>query len=132
MSEQLSHAVMSAKMEAIAELTASLESEHKNRVTSLKQSHDEERQVLEHKHAAEIEELKSTSQFALDELRSEESTKLASEVEKVCQELQAQLSQSSDKRINELQAAHQSELEHCASKSRMKSRGNQSNSMLLR
>jgi hypothetical protein len=39
------------------------------------------RKLIE-KHAAEMEEVKSNSLFALDELRSEEETKLASELER--------------------------------------------------
>lgn len=71
-----------AKMEAINELRVSLEAKHQSTVSSLEQSHEEETRKLVEKHASEMEEVKSNSLIALDELRSEEETKLASELER--------------------------------------------------
>jgi hypothetical protein len=73
---------MSAKMEAVNELRVSLEAKHQSTVSLLEQSHEEETRKLVENHGAEMEEVKSNSLFALDELRSEEETKLASELER--------------------------------------------------
>eukprot|EP00985_Skeletonema_marinoi_P002251 scaffold910_cov111-Skeletonema_marinoi.AAC.3 len=114
--EQLSEAIMTAKMEAInsnsAELTSSLESAHTAAMAQLQQSHEEERNNLIEKYTAEIGEMQSNNQVDLESIRSEEAAKYAGEMEKLREEEQSKYSEELERLRHDLESSAASDIEH--------------------
>jgi len=106
MEERLSDAALSAKMEAVnsasAELTLSFEREYQKSMSAIAQKYaaamEDQRLRLVQEHSAELDEFKSNSQLAVGELRSEETARWESELERVRGEVREEVESQMNER----------------------------------
>ncbi|KAL3816306.1 hypothetical protein ACHAXA_011067 [Cyclostephanos tholiformis] len=127
MEKRISDAVLSAKTEAVnlasAELTSSFEQQYQNAMSAMEQKHsadmEDQRLRLAQEHLVVLEEVKSKSQIAFEKMRSEETARWESELERVRdevhEEVESLMKEAMQERLSqakeELVTAHSAEIE---------------------